>query len=155
MIKIFPSMGQRNSRRRQNSRPRVWNININFFGNPIIINNNRANGNQHQQHHQRYEQPTDIPLYVEEGVFAVMDSAGDFDDSPPKYQDFGIEKTENSHINENSDDSYSSDPDWDNSSDESTEWTEHFSDWAIKLVHMDELLQEKLFEEWLQEKCYH
>ena len=152
-------MGQRNSRGRQNSRPRVWNIldgiNINLFGNQIIINNTHAGGNQHQQHQGRYEQQTDGPVYAEEGVFAVMDSAGDFDDSRPKYQDVGNEQIEMSHINENSDDSYSSDPDWDNSSDESTEWTEHFSDWGIKLVHMDELLQEKLFEEWLQEKCNH
>ena len=110
---------------------------------------------EHQQHHRRSEQTINLPVYAEEGVFAVMDSVPDFDYSPPKYQDVGNEQIEMSHINENSDDSYSSDPDWDNSSDESTEWTEHFSDWGIKLVHMDELLQEKLFEEWLQEKCNH
>ena len=145
-------MGQRSSRP-INLNFNFLNININF-GNQIISNDIRAGGNQHHERHRRSERPTE-PIYVEEGVFAVMDSAGDFDDSPPKYQDFGDEKPESSQINENSDDSYSSDPDWDNSSDASTEWTEQLSDWGIKLVHMDELLQEKLFEEWLQEKCNH
>ena len=70
------------------------------------------------------QQSAGLRFCVEEGVFAAMDSASAFDDL--------AENPPTMNIN--------------------TTWVNQLCAWGVELVEMDENLDEKLFEEWLQEK---
>ena len=101
-IACIPIMGQRKSRP-------IFDIrDINICTTNVCIN----------VYSPAAQQSAGTRICVEEGVFAVMDSADDSD--------------EKNDIN--------------------TEWVNTLSEWGVRLLEINDYLDEKLFEEWLQEK---
>ena len=128
-----------------------WNFNWNFnccTSTSTVVQNCRTCMNVDNP----IQQSTRPAISIEEGVFAVMDSACDFDDlseSPPSYEKSKDHKTNSFHKKYQHMETKN---DWDAEKQIKTEWVNTLFEWGVQLLDLNENLDERLLDEWLQEK---
>ena len=128
-----------------------WNFNWNFnccTSTSTVVQNCRTCMNVDNP----IQQSTRPAISIEEGVFAVMDSVCDFDDlseSPPSYEKSKDHKTNSFHKKYQHMETKN---DWDAEKQIKTEWVNTFFEWGVQLLDLNENLDERLLDEWLQEK---
>lgn len=138
-------MGQRSSRPIFDFSNTNWNFNFNFncctSGSNVCTNVDNP-----------IQQSPTPAISVEEGIFAVMDSACDFDDlseNPPSYEKSKDHKTNSFHKKYQHMETKN---DWDAEKQIKTEWVNTLFEWGVQLLDLNENLDERLLDEWLQEK---